>query len=248
MTVSIIVPVLNEAAIVREFLEHLRRAAPDVEIIVVDGGSKDGTIDLCRGVADHVIEHAQGRGRQMNTGARYAGGEILWFLHADSRITANALAAIETTLRDARFVGGCFGLQLVPSRWIYRVRNAIANRCVDLFGVALGDRGLFCRRETFFALDGYPDQPLLEDADFYRKLHRVGRVRRLPIKIQSSARRYETLGPIRTVFFYLFIMTLYVVGTPIQTLHKLVHRFFSRKSGRREADAFPELSCRPDRI
>jgi len=248
MTISIIVPVLNEAATIREFLKHLRASAPNVEIIVVDGGSKDGTVDLCRRLADQVIEHSQGRGRQMNAGARYARGEIVWFLHADSRITANALAEMETTLRDSRIVGGCFGLQLVPSRWIYRARNIIANRCVDLFGVALGDRGLFCRRETFFAVGGYADQPLLEDADFYRKLHRVGRVRQLPIKIQSSARRYETLGPIRTVFFYLVIMTLYVVGAPMPTLQKMVDWFFSRQTMRHQIGPFPELSCRPSRI
>lgn len=246
MTVSIVVPVLNEATTVREFLEHLRATAPNVEIIVVDGGSEDNTIDLCHGLADQVLESAPGRGRQMNAGARRAGGEILWFLHADSRITANALTTIETTLRDTQIAGGCFRLQLVPSRWIYRVRDAIANRCVDLFRMALGDRGLFCRRETFFALGGYLDQPLLEDGDFYRKLRGAGPVRQLPIRIQSSARRYETLGPIRTTLFYLLIMTLYAARTPIPILQEMVHRFFSRKLEGREIAAFPELSCRPD--
>lgn len=247
MIVSIIIPVLNEGASVREFLHHLRATAENVEIVVVDGGSNDGTIDLCRGLAHQVVERSAGRGRQMNAGARLAGGEILWFLHADSRIAANAVTAIERTMRDTQIAGGCFGLQLVPSRWIYRVRDAIGNQCVNLFRMALGDRGLFCRRETFFALGGYPDQPLLEDGDFYRKLRRVGRVRQLPITIQSSARRYETFGPIRTVLFDLFIMALYVVETPMPILQKLVHWFVSRKSDSHEIGAFPELSRQSDR-
>ena len=230
MDISIIVPVLNEGAIVREFLEHLRTFAANAEIIVVDGGSNDGTVELCRGLADHIVESARGRARQMNTGAQVAHGKILWFLHADSRIAANSLAAIEDALSDPKFAGGCFRLQIAPARWVYRVRDAIGNLCVNLFRIGLGDRGLFCRRENFFALGGYPDQRLLEDADFYRKLRAVGRVRQIPITIETSARRYEALGPVRTSLFYLLIMTLYLARTKMLILEKMVSWFGSRKT------------------
>ena len=230
VNISIIVPVLNEAAIIRGFLQHLRAVAPDAEIIVVDGGSMDGTVELCRGLADRIVESARGRARQMNAGAQVAHGKILWFLHADSLIATNSLKAIEDVLADSRIAGGCFRLQIVPARWIYRVRDATGDVCVNLFRIALGDRGLFCRREHFFAISGYPDQPLLEDADFYRKLRAVGRVRQVPIRIQTSARRYEALGPTRTILFYLLIMTLYLVRTKMSILEKMVRWFSSRKT------------------
>jgi uncharacterized protein len=228
MRLSIIVPVLNEAAFIREFLVHLRVSAPCAEIIVVDGGSKDGTLQLCSGLANCVIESAPGRARQMNAGARIAHGNILWFLHADSRVVTHCPAAIEDALSDPRNAGGCFRLRIVPARWVYRVRDAVGNLCVNLFRIGLGDRGLFCRRQDFFALGGYPDQPLLEDADFYCKLRQTGRVRQIPITIQTSARRYEALGPVRTSLFYLLIMTLYLAGTKRSILEKMVSWFASR--------------------
>ena len=230
MRLSIIVPVLNEAQIVRGFLAHLRATAPGAEIIVVDGGSKDDTLALCRSFADAVIEAPCGRARQMNVGALSARGEILWFLHVDSRISAGSIGAIQNALSDPSVAGGCFRLEIVPSRTIYLVRDAIGNMCVDLFRIALGDRGFFCRKENFLAVGGYPDQPLLEDADFYCKLRELGRVRQLPLKIQTSARRYEALGPIRTSAFYLLIMTLYLAGVKLPILTRLVTWFATKKA------------------
>lgn len=227
---SIIVPVLDEAGLIREFLGHLRAFAPNAEIIVVDGGSRDGTVDLCRGRADRILQTARGRARQMNAGARIAHGDLLWFVHADSRITVNSVSAIEDALRDCAIVGGCFRLQIVPSRWIYRVRDVLGNLCVSLFRIALGDRGFFCRREHFFAVGGYPEQPLLEDADFYCKLRKLGRVRQVPIKIQTSARRYEAFGPTRTCLFYLLVMTLYLARAKMSILEMMVRWFGSSKA------------------
>jgi rSAM/selenodomain-associated transferase 2 len=228
VAVSIIVPVLNEAAIIRGFLEHLRASVGSAEIIVVDGGSKDGTCELCHGLADRVVRSTRGRARQMNAGARIAGGEILWFVHADCRISAESIGIIETTLSNRSIVGGCFRLEIVPTRWVYRVRDLIGDLCVDLFRIGLGDRGLFCRKEHFFKIDGYPDQALLEDADFYSKLRRLGRVHLLPLTIQTSARRYEALGPLRTSFFYGLIMILYCAHVPMSLLEKMVTRFSNR--------------------
>lgn len=230
MTVSIVIPVLNEAAIIRGFLEHLRQLAPTAEIIVVDGGSSDDTLPLCRDVADHVLQTVCGRARQMNAGAKIAHGDILWFLHADSRIAPNSVAAIENSLNDPSVAGGCFRLQIVPSRWVYRVRDALGDLCVDLFRIGLGDRGLFCRKKYFIAMGGYPSQPLLEDADFYCSLRKFGRVQQLPVNIQTSARRYEALGPLRTSLFYLLIMLLYCMNTRMSVLEKMVQWFSTREA------------------
>src|SRR5207245_10108858 len=127
---------------------------------------------------------------------------------------------------------------IVLARWIYRVRDATGDLCVNLFRIALGDRGLFCRRENFLALGGYPNQPLLEDADFYRKLRAVGRVRQIPITIQTSARRYEALGPVRTSLFYLLIMTLYLAGTKMSVLEQIASRSAAQRSTDAQTHAF----------
>lgn len=120
-------------------------------------------------------------------------------------------------------------MQIVPRRWIYQIRDALGNCCVEVFRIALGDRGLFCRKGTFFAVGGYPHQPLLEDAAFYRKLRWLGRVRQLPLRIQTSARRYEALGPIRTSLFYMLIMTLYFARVRLSILELMVNWFAGKK-------------------
>jgi rSAM/selenodomain-associated transferase 2 len=225
MRLSIIVPVLNEAATLRKFLQHLREFAPAEEIIVVDGGSEDASCEIARLFADEVAQSARGRTQQMNAGAKLAHGDVFWFVHADSEIAQGSVQTIEKTLADPKIVGGCFRLQIASARWIYRVRDAIGNFLVDLFGIALGDRGLFCRREVFWRVDGYPEIPILEDAEFYRSLKRFGRVMQLREKIQTSPRRYEALGPVATMLFYTLIMLLYVARVPIRVLEKMVRQY-----------------------
>jgi len=232
MRLSIIVPVLNEAATLRKFLQHVREFAPTTEIIVVDGESDDGSFEVARGFADQVAQSPRGRARQMNAGAKLACGDVLWFVHADSEIARGSVQAIEKTLTDPKIVGGCFGLQIASPRWIYRIRDGIGNFLVDLFGIALGDRGFFCRREAFLRVGGYPEIPILEDAEFYRGLKRFGRVMQLREKIRTSPRRYETLGPITTMLFYTLIILLYVARVPIRILEKMLSRYATQKQSR----------------
>ncbi len=228
MLISIIVPVLNEAPTIVGFLHHLCEVAPLAEIILVDGGSTDGTAESSSHIVDYVISAPLGRAKQMNAGAKIATGDVFWFVHADSRIAPGSLAAIEVAFNHPGVVGGCFRLEIIPTRWIYRIRDAIGNFCVDLSGVALGDRGFFCRRDVFLRSGGYPEISLLEDAELYRKVKRYGRVRQLREKVQTSARRYEALGPFTTVCFYGFVMTLYVLRVPLSTLETIVHWYVVR--------------------
>lgn len=232
MGISLIVPVLNEEKILRQFLLHVRAVAPACEIVVVDGGSRDSSFEIARELADKAIQSSKGRGAQMNAGARLAGGDIFWFVHVDSIVAGSSVGAIEQALADPKIVGGCFRLRIDSPRWIYRVRDAIGNGLVALRGVPLGDRGFFCRRDAFERINGYPEIPLLEDAEFYLKLKKCGRVAQLPETIRTSARRYEALGPWATVCFYGFIMTLYVLWIPRPLLEKIVRWYVVRATDR----------------
>ena len=222
--VSIIVPVLNESALIRGFLQHLLRTIPSAEVIVVDGGSVDGTAELSADLADHVLAAPRGRSRQMNAGAAMAHGQVLWFVHADAIIPKDALEEIARVLDDDTNVGGCFRLRLPDREWIYRVSDSLGNIGVHVFGFALGDHGIFCRREAFLEAGRFPEIPLMEDAECYRALRRRGRMVQLPSVIVGSPRRYQQLGPYRTTFYYTFILGLYVAGAQMSTLTSVYRR------------------------
>lgn len=228
--VSIIVPVLNEAAIIRDFLERMRADAPEAEIIIVDGGSTDGSFEIANKIADRAVQSSRGRAVQMNAGATSASGDVFWFVHADSAIAQSSLASIEKILIDSKVVGGCFRLRIDSLRWIYRIRDALGNLLVDLTGIALGDRGFFCRRETFLEVGGYPEISILEDAEFYRKLRSRGRLVQLHETIQTSPRRYEKLGPATTMLFYALVMLLYLARVPIPALERMVCAYMKRRA------------------
>src|SRR5437763_10314056 len=154
--VSIIVPVLNEAALLGECLRSLRRLGAGSEIIVSDGGSSDGSRQIAESLADRVITAPRGRASQMNAGAEIARGEALWFLHADVKAPHNSIAQIRAVLTCLKVVGGCFRLRYPRPELIYRVSDSLGNLGVKVFGFALGDHGIFCRREAFVSAGGYP--------------------------------------------------------------------------------------------
>jgi rSAM/selenodomain-associated transferase 2 len=222
---SIIVPVLNEAALIENFLGHVRSITPDAEIIVVDGGSTDGTELIADRMADVVIVAKRGRASQMNAGAALARGEVLWFIHADLRLPKNASLEMGRVLADSRVAGGCFRLRFPPRPLVYRVSDSLGNLGVETFGFALGDHGIFCRRAAFERVVGYRDVPLLEDAELYRALHQRGRMVQLGSEIRCSPRAYEIHGPHRTTAIHFLILALYVLGLPISALHRIYQRF-----------------------
>ena len=243
---SIIVPALNEGAIIESFLTHLRERAPDAELIVVDGGSRDHTAALAEPVADRVLVATRGRAPQMNAGAAAARGEILWFLHADSRVPRDPLPAITNGLRDHATAGGCFRLRFPRGQPIYRLSDSLGNVAVDFFRIALGDHGIFCRRTAFEKVGGYQDVPLMEDAELYRSLQRsCGRMRQLRAFIVSSPRRYEQFGPVRTTGYYLLILALYVGGARIGLLHRIYQRLTRDRQGEGTNATPPMLGARP---
>ncbi len=210
--VSIIVPVLNEASGITAFLRHLRENAPAFQIIVADGGSSDGTPELAEPECDLVVRCEAGRAVQMNAGARRSSGDILWFIHADTRLDPCCVDELKQAMEDPETVGGFFRIRLLRKEWIYRVTDALAHHAGLIFRIRCGDHAIFCRRSAFEFAGGYPEVPLMEDVGFYRLLLRQGKVRALALRVITSARRFEEMGAWRITAAYSLIMVLYVVG------------------------------------
>ena len=220
---SIIVPVFNEALLIWSFLRHLRERAPEAEIIVADGGSSDGTIDLATGLCDQLVSSEPNRAIQMNTGARAARGDILWFVHVDAELPLGCLDEIRRIMDDPNVVGGYFRIRL-PQGLVYRLTDSFAHYAGVLLRMRCGDHGIFCRRTVFLDIGGFPNVPLMEDVGFMRQLHRHGRVTYSDKRILISARRYEAIGRIRLTLAYGFIAMLYIFGVPASMLASIYKR------------------------
>ena len=222
MRFSIIVPVFNEALLIRPFLQHLRDRAPEAEIIVADGGSTDHTGDLSVGFCDQLVRSEPNRAVQMNVGARAARGEVLWFVHVDADVPSGCLSEIARILNDADVAGGYFRICL-PRGAVYRLTDIFAHYAGILLRMRCGDHGLFCRR-TAFLDGGFPEVPLMEDVEFFRLLRRRGRVICSQKRILASPRRYETVGRVRLTLAYGLIAMLYIFGVPPSKLASLYGR------------------------
>ena len=224
MRISVIVPVFNEAPAIRRFLVHLRERAPEAEIILVDGASTDGTAGLAAGFCDQLVRSDQpSRATQMNAGAGAAGGDIFWFLHADTGVPMGCLDEIGRIMRDQRVSGGYFRIRL-PRGVVYRLTDSFAHYAGLLLRMRCGDHGIFCRRTAFIDAGGFPNVPLMEDVEFFRRLRRCGRVVHSNKRIAASPRRYEAVGPLRLTFAYGFIASLYVLGVRLSALGRIYQR------------------------
>src|SRR5260370_1271283 len=195
MSVSIIIPTLNEASCLAATLTSLREQRAH-EIIVVDGGSQDATGEIA-GAADLIFHSSPGRAQQMNIGAAHARGDILLFLHADCQLETGSMEAAENCLSSRKVVVGCFTMQVRASGLLYRWIDAWASARVRLTGMIYGDQGLFLRRQDFLQLGGFADLRFMEDVYFSRMLCRQGRVVVAPKRILVSPRRWQQTGLIR---------------------------------------------------
>jgi rSAM/selenodomain-associated transferase 2 len=223
MQFSIIVPVYNESSLIRSFLQDLRERAPGAEVIVADGGSSDETPDLAAGLCNQIVVGERNRAAQMNLGARAASGDVLWFVHVDAEVPKECLGEIARILDDRSVVGGYFRIRL-PSDPVYRLTDGFAHYAGLLLRMRCGDHGMFCRRTAFVDVGGFPEVPLMEDVEFFRRLRRSGRVVCSDKRIVISPRRYEAIGPARLTFAYGFIAALYVCGVPLSILDRIYQR------------------------
>jgi rSAM/selenodomain-associated transferase 2 len=221
---SIIVPALNEASAIQQFLESLRDRAGDAEIIVVDGGSSDDTFELARDRCDQCLRSPRGRARQMNSGAIAASGNIFWFLHADTEVPADCIQRICDVFRDPEVVGGFFRIRIPSRRFVYRLTDSLAHYAGLILQMRFGDHGFFCRRAVFREIGGFPELPLMEDAEFFRQLRQRGRIAIISSRLTSSARRYEQIGPWRLTITYGIIALLYFLRVPNPILARIYRK------------------------
>ena len=192
---SIIIPTWNEAPIIADTISNLRRLNP-LEILIVDGGSTDATLHEAT-AADRVLAAPPGRASQMNAGAKSARGDILVFLHADCRLTDDALLAAQRALKRPDISAACFSMRVDAEGWPFRCIDACASARVRLTGIAYGDQGLAIRRRDFERLGGFPQLRFMEDVVFSNRLRREGRIVVLRPEIRVSPRRWEKVGLIR---------------------------------------------------
>jgi rSAM/selenodomain-associated transferase 2 len=220
MRLSIIVPTLNEAAHIAATLAPLQAMrGRGAEVIVADGGSSDETKTLAQPLADRVIDATRGRARQMNAGAKASAGAALLFLHADSLLPANADLDIESSLqRGARW--GRFDVSITGTRAMFPVIAWFINHRSRLTGIATGDQGIFVRREAFESLGGFPDQPLMEDVEFCKRAKRFGAPACLKTRIQTSGRRWEKHGVLKTIGLMWALRARYFFGATPESLHR----------------------------
>ena len=220
MRLSIIIPVLNEERTIAATLADLDRVEA-AEVIVVDGGSTDRTAESVRATSARLVVSPRGRAAQMNAGARQAAGDVLLFLHADTKLPAGASRDIRKCMADPRRVGGRFDIRLDSTRPLLRLVGRMISLRSRLTRVATGDQAIFVRRAVFERLGGFPEIPLMEDVAFSRALKKAGRIACLRARVTSSARRWEQHGAVRTILLMWVLKLLYLAGVPPTRLKRL---------------------------
>jgi rSAM/selenodomain-associated transferase 2 len=212
MRLSVIVPMVNEERAVAATLDALRRGAPDAEIIVVDGGSTDRSIEVASTRDALILRATRGRARQMNAGAAAAHGDVFSFVHADTIVPSTFASDIAAALAGPSVVGGRFDIRLDEKSIAARLLGELISLRSRLMRSATGDQAIFVRRETFGAMHGFREIDLCEDVEFARRLKSRGSVACLRSRVTTSARRWRQNGVVRTVLKMWMIKSLFLAG------------------------------------
>lgn len=221
MRISVVIPTLNEEALLPSILAHTATLGFE-ELVIVDGGSQDRTLEIVQSFAPRAQHSAlsavrlltspPGRARQMNAGAAASRGDVLLFLHADTRLPDTAAQAVEHALTDPACVGGRFDVRFEPDAgWAWLI-SRLMNLRSRWTRIATGDQAIFVRRAVFERLGGFSDIPIMEDVEFSRRLKQAGRVAALREKVLTSYRRWHTRGPVRTILLMWCLRLLYWIG------------------------------------
>ncbi len=218
MSLTIIIPVLDEAATLPA---QLVRLAPlrsrGADVIVVDGGSRDGTPGIAAGAGVRQLTSPRGRAVQMNAGAAVAAPGTWLFLHSDTALPPDADRLVDSALARGR-VWGRFDVRIDGRPAMLRIVAAMMNRRSALTGIATGDQAIFVTSDVFERVGGYPEQPLMEDVELSRRLRRLSRPARIRVPVVTSGRRWESRGVWRTIALMWWLRWRYWRGTPADVL------------------------------
>ncbi len=222
--ISVIIPTLNECDNIRRCIERIRAEGRDSEIIVCDGGSSDGTVQIAKEYAGtKVIETSKGRGVQMNMGAEAAAGDVLLFLHADTALEAGWSKAVIEALDIPSVAAGAFTLKIDNPAQRYRlIESWVKMRCT-LFNLPYGDQAIFVRRSIFDRIGGYCNGPLMEDVDIVARLKREGKLVILEKSALTCDRRWGRKGLLRTALSNQLVMLMYKLGFKPDTLARIYY-------------------------
>ena len=211
LRISIIIPVLNEANTIARVISTARNAE-NVEIIVADGGSSDGTVEIAQNRADRSISTTPGRATQMNAGAAASTGDILLFLHADTLLPRGYDSLVRQALAKPSSAAGAFELKIDGRRLCLRLVETGVNWRSNFLQMPYGDQAIFLSSATFDKIGGFPDLPLMEDFEFVRRLKKQGRIEILPLPVLTSARRWQQVGVLKTTIVNQIVIIAYFLG------------------------------------
>lgn len=224
MEISVIIPTFNEELTIYKSLEALSRLQNVSEVIVVDGGSTDRTVEIVENFKQlkklRVVKFGiANRGRQLHEGTRHAEGDVFWFMHADARPVQGSGRQIKALMRYKQVVGGNFNVVFNgTSRWAKFLTWLYSQ--LRLSGLVYGDSAIFARRETYEKMKGYKPLPLFEDVDFYKRLQRRGEVVHVNLPVTTSSRRFEDRSYLWTFMKWSVLQGLYWLGAPPRLLAK----------------------------
>jgi rSAM/selenodomain-associated transferase 2/rSAM/selenodomain-associated transferase 1 len=225
--ISVIIPTLNEAEVIAATISNLKKYR-HTEIIVVDGGSRDKTVDLARDMGARVLTSTPSKAAQMNLGAAHASGDVLLFLHADTSLPENYENRVLAAIARQNICAGAFSLGIASGAQGLRFIERAANWRSRFLQMPYGDQALFVTRQLFHEIGGYPDYPIMEDFEFVRKLKKKGKIAILPESVQTSPRRWLNLGILKTWLLNQSILGAYYLGISPWRLS----RWYNRNKGK----------------
>lgn len=225
--ISIIVPALNEAANIQKTLAAAKASA-NTEVIVVDGGSQDGTAELARAMGVQTIVEKTGRASQMNAGALAATGEILMFLHADTQVPKGFDAMVRQALSEEGAIAGAFELKIDSEGRGLRLIETGANWRSRVLRLPYGDQAIFLWASVFKSLGGFAQMPIMEDFHLMRQLRRLGKINIVPYSVLTSARRWQKLGVLKTTLVNQLVIIAYFLRVPPDRLADWYRRGWGR--------------------